>query len=328
MTSGRRPEVSVIVPVRNGERWLAALIESIRANSYPDALVEVLIADHASSDRSVEVAAAAGATVFPAGDGPVARIRNEAVRRARGEVLAFIDADHAIDRHWIESAIETLSLPGVGAVGALCHAPSNGSWVQRIYDGLRGRHDGTTDVEWLGSGNLAMWRAVFDEVGGFDPTLETCEDVDLCRRIRARRHRLVSDSRLRNVHYGDPATLSAVVRGELWRGRDNLRVSLRGGRSWRTLPGLLMPVAGLVALACMLLSPALAWQGHTRLALAPFALLLALWGIRAAVMIRRRKWRSPIDWIRAGAVAAAYETGRSLALVAGSGHGMRHRDAS
>ena len=41
-------------------------------------------------------------------------------------------------------------------------------------------------VTWLGSGNMAVRRSAFEEVGGFDTTLETCEDVDLCRKLRAR----------------------------------------------------------------------------------------------------------------------------------------------
>ena len=44
-----------------------------------------------------------------------------------------------------------------------------------------------------------------------------------------------SGTRLRNVHHGDPASLARVFLGELWRGRDNARVSLRTPRSWRTL---------------------------------------------------------------------------------------------
>jgi hypothetical protein len=325
MNGSSGPTLSVIVPVRNGARWLPGLIDSIRANDYPADRVEIIVADHCSTDGSADIAASAGAVVVPIVEGPVGRIRNDAVRHARGDVLAFIDADHSIVPAWIACAVETLALPRVGAVGALCHPPREGGWVQRIYDGLRNRPTGTADVEWLGSGNMAMWRRVFDDIGGFDPTLEACEDVDLCRRLRGRGYRLVSDSRLRNEHHGDPATLGAVLRGELWRGRDNLRVGLRGGGSWRALPGLLMPIAGLLLLAGLVLSP-LAWlAGYPFVAVIPAAGLLALWGLRAGVMTLRRRWTSPVDWLRATAVAAAYETGRSLALVAGWGHAVRRQ---
>jgi hypothetical protein len=67
--------------------------------------------------------------------------------------------------------------------------------------------------------------------------------------------------------------------------------------------------------------------GRPVLAAAPAVGLLALWGLRAGVMSARRGWVSPVDWLRAAAVAAAYETGRSLALVAGWSHGVRRQEA-
>ena len=126
----------------------------------------------------------------------------------------------------------------MAAAGAPYVSPDGATWVQRRYDGLRTRPSEPADVEWLGSGNLVLRRAVFDEVGGFDTSLETCEDVDLCQRIRDRGHRIVCDPKLRSVHFGDPASLSALFAGELWRGRNNLRVTLRGPRTLRHLRGI------------------------------------------------------------------------------------------
>src|SRR5207237_2176262 len=119
---------------------------------------------------------------------------------ARGDMVAFVDADHEIDPGWAESAAETLSGPGVGAVGAPYHAPRDGTWVQQVYDTLRTRVPGCQDASWLGSGNLAVRAEAFRRVQGFDPTLETCEDVDLCQRLRAAGYRVMSDHRLRSVH--------------------------------------------------------------------------------------------------------------------------------
>ena len=47
------------------------------------------------------------------------------------------------------------------------------------------------DADWLGSGNLAVSRTAFELVGGFDTSLETCEDVDFCHRLRAKGQRVV-----------------------------------------------------------------------------------------------------------------------------------------
>jgi GT2 family glycosyltransferase len=142
--------------------------------------------------------------------------------------------------------------PYVGAVGAPYEAPRDGTWVQRTYDLLRRRRTGLHEVEWLGSGNLAVWRRSFDAIGGFDTTLQTCEDVDFCRRLRSDGTRILESGRLRSVHLGDPSTVSELFRGELWRGRDNLRASLRGTVRLRELPSIIVPVVHLVARALAL----------------------------------------------------------------------------
>jgi hypothetical protein len=168
-------------------------------------------------------------------------------------------------------------------------------------------------------------RAAFDRVGGFDTTLETCEDVDLCRKLRADGWQLVADPRLHNIHYGDPRTLRHVFFGELWRGRDNVRVSLRAPRTWRTLVSAAIPVFNLLALALVIVGAvsgtAMGWTVAALGALSVLVLML----LRASVMLGGAPAR---DFLRAFAVAAAYELGRALALTARVGYGRRRRGAT
>ena len=141
------------------------------------------------------------------------------------------------------------------AAGAEYLAPDDATWVQRTYDRLRLHRPGRHDVTWLPSGNLAIRADVFQRIGGFDESLETCEDVDLCRRLVVT-GRLVADEALASVHYGDPRTLRAVYAGEKWRGRDNLRVTLRPPMNLRSALSALQPlvtVAVLVAAAFLML---------------------------------------------------------------------------
>ena len=98
--------------------------------------------------------------------------------------LAFVDADHEIAPTWTKAAVASLAEDVDGAAGALCVPPPEGTWVQQMYGALRGRTRGRSEVTWLGAGNLAVRRTAFMQVGGFDATLESCEDVDLCHRLR------------------------------------------------------------------------------------------------------------------------------------------------
>ena len=321
------PQVTFVIPVRDDAARLRRCLQSIRGNDYPADRVEIVVADNGSDDGSADVARAAGAIVLDLPALSVAQLRNAAAAAATGDVLALVDADHEIEKDWIASAVETLRQPAAGAVGAPYLTPSGASWVQRAYGRLRVRAGGTREVEWLGTGNMALRRAVFFEAGGFDTTLETCEDLDLCIRVRAAGYRVLSDERLRSAHLGDPATLGAVFFGELWRGRDNLRVTLRGPFSWRALPSLLIPVLEVVLLAAGVAGLVLAPRLGAWLPLACAAGVLALVALRC-VRLTLNGGRPAVREVAANfLVAAAYDLARALALVVRVGHRTRRERA-
>ncbi len=86
------PLVSCILPVFNGERFLARALDSIFAQD--GARLEVIVVDDGSTDRSAEIAAGfAGVRLIRQPNGGVARARNEGVAHAEGGFIAFLDAD-------------------------------------------------------------------------------------------------------------------------------------------------------------------------------------------------------------------------------------------
>jgi hypothetical protein len=174
---------------------------------------------------------------------------------------------------------------------------------------------------------LVIRRGLFEKLGGFDVTLETCEDVDLCQRLRQAGGRLISDDALRSVHFGDPRTLKALFFAELWRGRDNLRVSLREPITLRAAPSLVIPILNLGALLLLALGLcALPWVGPWP-AIAGGGVLAAFTVLRAGLLWKRvpHQKRSGILLVQALLVAGAYETARALALVLRTGHNVRRK---
>jgi hypothetical protein len=326
MASDVPPVLSFIIPVRNDADRLHRCLESIRATAGAMP-VEIIVADNGSTDDSTGVARAAGARVVDLPGVRVAEVRNLAAALATGSLLAFVDADHELDRGWSEAAVQVLQDPSVSAVGAQYHAPVEGTWVQRTYDRLRQHQPGSRPVDWLPSGNLVIRRAAFEKTGGFDASLETCEDVDLCQRLTRQGGRLLEVDRLRSVHRGDPATLSALFRGELWRGRDNLRVSLRVPLTRQTAPSVAAPLITLGALAALVVGLATWPFGGWWLAALGIGWVGALTIARALALARRapvaeRNFRLAAQaWI----VSIVYDTARALALVARSGHAARRR---
>jgi len=315
--------VSFVIPVKNDATRLRRCLATVFANDYPRELIEVLVVDNQSTDASVQVGIDAGATVLPSSARSVAEVRNSAAARARGAILAFVDADHEIDRGWVRAAVDVLSADDIAATGAPCLTDPAPTWVQRQYDAMRSHPIAREDVHWLGSGNLAVKKRVFDELGGFDGQLTACEDVDLCNRIRQAGHRIVADPAMRNVHYGDPKTLKALFYGELWRGRDNIRVTFRGPKTLRELRSALIPIVDLIAMAGGLIALVL---GYPWLALVCWLIVAGLIALKAVVLFRRQTRHGIVDFAQSLAVAAVFDVAKAFALLARGSHRSRRSD--
>jgi cellulose synthase/poly-beta-1,6-N-acetylglucosamine synthase-like glycosyltransferase len=112
------PLVSLIVPAYDEEEVIAAKVANALALEYPRERLEVIVASDGSSDATAERARAAGADLvleLPPG-GKVAAL-NAAAQRARGELLAFSDANSA----WAPDALARLARPFADpSVGYVC----------------------------------------------------------------------------------------------------------------------------------------------------------------------------------------------------------------
>jgi glycosyltransferase involved in cell wall biosynthesis len=177
----RRPSVSVVMAVRNGERHVAAAIASVRAQTHaPD---EILVVDGGSSDRTAEIARSfAGVRCVAQTDRGVANAYNLGIATTTGDFVAFLSHDDLwtpdklavqvahMERHpelqYTTARVRFFLEPG-------CAIPSG--FRPELLDG---DHVGTI-ME-----TLVARRSVFGVVGPFDPALATAEDVDWFARAR------------------------------------------------------------------------------------------------------------------------------------------------
>ena len=86
--------ISVVVPAFNEEAYLPTTLSCVRdAISACRCSAELIVVDNESADRTREVAQSFGATVVHEAVHNIARVRNAGASSARGDVLAFVDAD-------------------------------------------------------------------------------------------------------------------------------------------------------------------------------------------------------------------------------------------
>jgi cellulose synthase/poly-beta-1,6-N-acetylglucosamine synthase-like glycosyltransferase len=109
--------VSVVVAAYAEAEVIADRVANLRALEYPEGLLEVIVACDGSPDRTAERARAAGADlVLELPRGGKIRAQDAAVAQARGEIVAFSDANVAWDAGALRSLVEAFADPRVGYV--------------------------------------------------------------------------------------------------------------------------------------------------------------------------------------------------------------------
>jgi GT2 family glycosyltransferase len=197
--------LSLVIPVRDGAKFLRQTLPALVASLPPDS--EVIVCDDASADTPETVAGPLGARVvrLDTPSGPAAA-RNAGARGARHDTLVFLDADVRVHTDTLSRLVAPLADPKVGAAfGSYDSAPPEQAWIS-LYKNLahhfvHRRSDPEATSFWAGCG--AMRREAFEKVGGFDERYRrpSIEDVDLGQRLRAAgfRIRLVREAQVTHL---------------------------------------------------------------------------------------------------------------------------------
>lgn len=245
-------KVSILIPARNEEKNLLALLTSLEALDFPPKQQETLVIDHHSIDNTQAIARQFGAQVLNATGKTISSVRNFGAAAATGEILAFVDADCTVAPDWLHRALPYFDDPRVGLVGSHYVIPAKPvTLVRQVRKMQAMARPEFIEGQWVPAGNMLVRREVFQTHGGFDEALVTCEDVDLCYRI-TRTHRVIADKHIRCYHAGEPKTLAELFRKELWRGRANYQGVMQHGIIASELPSLIMPIYFLVVLLSFL----------------------------------------------------------------------------
>jgi len=113
------PSVSIVVAARNEEANLPAKLENLHLLDYPQELLEIVIASDGSTDRTAGILREQGsrivAVILDESNGK-ARALNEAVKRATGEVVVFLDARQFVEPDAVSELTSCFADPTVGAV--------------------------------------------------------------------------------------------------------------------------------------------------------------------------------------------------------------------
>lgn len=211
MVSGRvddtRPMVSIAIPCRNEEAYIAGCLDSILASDYPQDRIEILVADGTSTDRTREILAGYTAThrcvtVLDNHRQTTPAALNVAIRAASGDIVIRMDAHVLYPRDYISRLVEGLEETGADNVGGVLETvPAEETATARAIAigmshpfGVGNSHFRTGSRERREVDTVPFGcyrREIFTQVGMFDEELVRNQDDEFNHRLIRRGGRVL-----------------------------------------------------------------------------------------------------------------------------------------
>ena len=194
------PNVSVIIPVRDQPENLIDCLKALEKVRYPRDKLEIIVVDDGSAKDVSQIIKGFNIKVIRHEKAKgAAACRNIGAVNAKGDILAFLDADCIAGEGWLEELAPFFWYVGAGAAGGYIDGYDTRTSLDRyekvfspLNMGNRFIIEGKGESGfYVPTANLLVNREAFKAIGGFKEGMEVGEDVDFCWRLREKGYTLV-----------------------------------------------------------------------------------------------------------------------------------------
>jgi cellulose synthase/poly-beta-1,6-N-acetylglucosamine synthase-like glycosyltransferase len=261
------PKVSIVISVRNEEKYIADLLDSIASLDYPKEKLETIIVDGGSTDKTIDIISRYPFVKLFNFHCNYSEGKNFGVKEATGEIIAFLDGDCIADEDWLRNIVKHFQKnPEIVGLGG----PYIFSNQKELFAKYRAHffysvwfpkktelivRPGT-----FGGGNSAYKKEIFEKIGYFNPLLgrgaaiNSGEDVDFNLKILNSGRKLLYAKDVRVFHkYG--TNFKKGCKQAFKDGRDSSLYSAKFGRKgvMTNLRNIFLPISflTLVFLICL-----------------------------------------------------------------------------
>jgi glycosyltransferase involved in cell wall biosynthesis len=222
--------VSIIIPALNEEKMIGRCLDSLTRLALARDRFEVLVVDNGSRDKTLAVVESfkdrLNLRVLQQAGVRISALRNLGAQAAAGDIVAFLDADCLAPADWLDRIFALAPADGAGVLGAHYLLPEDSSWVGRTWHRYQ-EAPKSGEVSHVPAGDLVMRREDFLKLGGFDETIQTNEDYELCERARKAGMRVRAFPQIGVIHLGTAQSLRVFFRKQAWHGTHVIKVFLR-----------------------------------------------------------------------------------------------------
>lgn len=262
------PFISIIIPAKNEEKLIRGCITSLNLLDYPKDKIEIIIVDGLSTDNTMDVAREMGATVISNTKQTVSPGRNIGFEKAKGDLIAFTDADCVVDKSWLSNSIKYFEKDKtVACVGGPNLTPSDesdfGKAVGFVFDqpvfaagSIHARDlNEVKEVNSIPGCNAIYRQSILAKVMPLDESMLTGDDTLLNRKILDFGCRLLYTPDVKVFHYRRPTP------GKLWKQFYRYAIGrLQVGKKDKRLLNVTHVLIGLSLPLCMLTIILLLWS--------------------------------------------------------------------
>ena len=267
------PTVSVIIPMRNEEQYIAQCLQSVVDQEYAKGLMEVLVVDGMSRDSSREIVNkfVSRHSFIKRLDNPkmtTASALNIGIGESKGQIIIRVDAHCSIQEDYINCCVKALQQTGAENVGGLMR-PTGRTFVEKAiavamcspFGVGSGRFhycekEMFVDTVYLG----AYRREAFEKIGLYDEKAHYGEDDELNYRLIKSGGKIFLTPRIRSKYY-PRSSLSDLWKQYFNYGRGKVRTTKKHGRpaSWRHLVPPVFVISVIGSLLLFAVNPAFGW---------------------------------------------------------------------
>ena len=177
-----KPDLSVAIPAHNEEKYITRCIESIYLSAnLAGCTVEVVVALNRCTDQTQNIAESLGARCVVNDTKCIATVRNAAVWATSAPAVVTLDADSWMSSNTVAEVIKHISDSRYIGGGTA-------TWPERFSVGIMFSVLSIAPYvikRGVSAGMFWFLRKSFDEIGGFDESLVSLEDLDFARRLKA-----------------------------------------------------------------------------------------------------------------------------------------------
>ena len=179
--------ISIIIPSLNEEKFLPLLLTSIKEQDSSDFVqgkdYEIILADAGSKDKTIEIAKRYECIITQGG--MPAKGRNEGAKKAKGEILFFLDSDIILPEGFFKKALAEFNNRKLD-IASFCLIPLpidkfSNFLIELYYNKPIVLLESVLPHAAMG---ILVKRDLFEKLKGFDESIKLAEDMDFARRAK------------------------------------------------------------------------------------------------------------------------------------------------